>query len=70
MDTGDLELSTGVPSLMPSGHLSGLPGSSVPGWQGPKAPGITTNSNSSGREINRIFKSKDSPAPPAGLNVI
>ena len=31
MDTSDLELSTGIPSLMPSGHPSGLPGPDVPG---------------------------------------
>lgn len=36
----------------------------------PSAPDITTNSNSRGQGINRVFKSKDSLAPPAGLKVM
>ena len=62
--------STGAPSLMPYGHSSVLPGSNVSGCHVLNAPGITTNSNSRGQGINRVFKCKDFPAPPGGLNEI
>ena len=39
-------------------------------WQGLNASDVTTNSNRSSQGINKIFKSMNSPAPPAGLNVI
>ena len=43
-------------SLMPSGHPSVRSGQGVPGWQGPNTSGITTNLNSRGQEIERVFK--------------
>ena len=67
---GDLKLSTSVPSLMPHGHPSVLPGLGIPGWHMFNAPGITTNSNSKGQGINRLFKPKNSPDWPASLDVI